>query len=480
MMENHNNKFLNEEPEVIDIEDDAEMEYFEEDPYRYKDSTYEIISKVAYLIGVSKRIFENENQPPKLDVYERLDQDKNARIIRHLCIIRNSIERGYKQISNKMRFEMKSIMSLPECVPAESVQQLSQDGISFYKASHTQLFQHIIEINRIISDRINNCKSLFPVWLNWDYLKRIFVMPNGLTKMGTEAASNTFYTNLSCYPYKMYINWVPQEQGNILYNDKKFVTLLYEWNGSEFTDYSKVSDAGIYVKGSIYDYIEDSKKVAVVVDCENSDPYKLSATFRNLDEAYTKKISSIILFDDVHTASAWRILEQYTSIPVQHVMTERVKENKSLVDIKLTARACQEHYVNNVDSFVIVSSDSDYWGLIESLPQARFLVMVERDSCSQDFKNALANSGIFYCYIDDFYSANAEDVKYEAIFKAMYQHIDKKVQLNINEMVEEALKVTRVEMPSSERNQFIAKYVKTMQMRIDANGDVILQLKSFK
>jgi hypothetical protein len=220
-----------------------------------------------------------------------------------------------------MRFEMKSIMSLPECVPSESVQQLSQDGISFYKASHTQLFQHIIEINRIISDRINNCKSLFPIWLNWDYLKRIFVMPNGLTKAGTEAAANTFYTNLNCYPYKMYINWIPREQGNILYNDKKFVTLLYDWNGSAFTDYSKVSDAGIYVKGSIYDYIEDSKKVAVVVDCENSDPYKLSATFRNLDEAYTKKISSIILFDDIHTASAWRILEQYTNIPVQHVMT---------------------------------------------------------------------------------------------------------------------------------------------------------------
>ena len=46
-MENHNNKFLNEEPEVIDIEDDAEMDYFEEDPYRFKDSTYEIVSKVA-------------------------------------------------------------------------------------------------------------------------------------------------------------------------------------------------------------------------------------------------------------------------------------------------------------------------------------------------------------------------------------------------------------------------------------------------
>ena len=133
-------------------------------------------------------------------------------------------------------------------------------------------------------------------------------MPNGLTEAGTKAAANTFYTNLNMYPYKVYINWNPQEQGNILYNDKKFVTLLYDWNGSVFTEYSKVSDAGSYVKGTIYDYIEGSEKVVVVVDCENSDPYKLSATLRNLDYTYTQKISSIILFDDVHTASAWGIL----------------------------------------------------------------------------------------------------------------------------------------------------------------------------
>ena len=48
--------------------------------------------------------------------------------------------------------------------------------------------------------------------------------------------------------------------------------------------------------------------------------------------------------DSVHTATAWRILENYTRIPVEHIMIERIKQNKSLVDIKLTARACQEHY----------------------------------------------------------------------------------------------------------------------------------------
>lgn len=59
--------------------------------------------------------------------------------------------------------------------------------------------------------------------------------------------------------------------------------------------------------------------------------------------------------------------ESFVKIPVEHIMIERLKQNKSLVDIKLTARACQEHYQKQVDSFVIVSSDSDYWGLISCL-----------------------------------------------------------------------------------------------------------------
>lgn len=35
----------------------------------YKDSTHEIVSAVAYLAGVPKRIFENEYDPPKLESY---------------------------------------------------------------------------------------------------------------------------------------------------------------------------------------------------------------------------------------------------------------------------------------------------------------------------------------------------------------------------------------------------------------------------
>ena len=158
-------------------------------------------------------------------------------------------------------------------------------------------------------------------------------------------------------------------------------------------------------------------------------------------------------------------------------MIERIKQNKSLVDIKLTARACQEHYKNDVDSFVIVSSDSDYWGLISSLPDAHFLVMIEREKCGPDMKEALADAGIFYCYLDDFYSGNSEDIKKNALFKEMYRWIDNSIHLNVNDMFDAALRNTRIEMSPAERRQFYEKHIKHMTLQIDENGNVGIELK---
>ena len=94
----------------------------------YKDSTYELVSKVAYLIGVPLRIFQNEREPPKIEIYDRLEQDKNARIIRNLCIIRTAIERNYRKINDIMRMEYRGLLSMPEILPMSSMQQLSNDG----------------------------------------------------------------------------------------------------------------------------------------------------------------------------------------------------------------------------------------------------------------------------------------------------------------------------------------------------------------
>ena len=136
-----------------------------------------------------------------------------------------------------------------------------------------------------------------------------------------------------------------------------------------------------------------------------------------------------------------------------------------------------EHYKNNVDSFVLVSSDSDYWGLISSLPDARFLVMIEREKCGPDMKAALANSGIFYCYIDDFYSGNSEAIKNSALFNELYRYLDDALKLNVNDMLDAAISATRITMTTQEKRQFYDKHIRQMKLVIDPNGNVSIELR---
>lgn len=436
----------------------------------------DIISRVAYLIGVPIRIFESEPEPPKLDIYKKLDANKPARIIRHLNIVKTDILHNYGRIKLSMQTEAKSIYGIPEYIPEQSLSQLSADGVPLSAARN--VVDCLTEINRIISDRINNCKDLFPIWLSWPYLKDIFITPDGLTKDGIAEAVRLYYTFRDLYPYQMYINWLPTSEGNILHSDQKFVELLYCWHGDVFSDLSKVTDAGVPIKNGIYDFLDESKKALIIVDCENSDPYKLCATLRHLDSKALEKISKIVLYDDVHSASAWAILENYISTPVEHIMIERVKKDKSLVDIRLTAGACKSYYEDNVDSFILVSSDSDYWGLISSLPSARFLVMVERDNISGSMREAMDSAGIFYCYLDDFYSGDGSDLKLNAIIHEVYRYLDNAVQLNVYDMLDHAFQVTRAEMSEAERQQFFSKYIRPMHLEIRDNGDVEIRLQS--
>lgn len=447
----------------------------------YKNSTRIIVSYVAYLIGVRKPIFENPHEPPQLEIYEKLEKDTNAKIIRELCRLRCGIERNFGKINEKMRHEFRTIQTLGDLVPLDALNYLAMEGLSIIKKKNTLPVDYIIEINRYICDRINNCRELFPIWVDWNYIRELFIMPNGLSVQGTKAAADLFYSNRDRYPYQMYINWNPRDDGNILFNDKKFLTLLYRQNGNIFEDVSRVTDAGEGVKKNIYDFIGESKKVVLVVDCENSDPYKLIATLKNLDADQISKITKIILYNDVHASTAWKLFEKHArGIVVDHIMTERVKDSKSLVDMKLSNGVFKEFYANLVDSFIIAASDSDYWALIEDLPEANFLVMLEWSKCGPDIKNALESRKIFYCYIDDFCTGNSNDIKIEALLGEVRAYLDR-VPLsrwNVKEMLQIVYHNTRVTMTDAEENQFYNTYIKPMSLVIDPQtGAVSLRFR---
>ena len=55
----------------------AEPVAIEQDAKDFPNSTFTVISKVAYLIGVPKRFFENEHASPKIEIYQSMDRSRS-------------------------------------------------------------------------------------------------------------------------------------------------------------------------------------------------------------------------------------------------------------------------------------------------------------------------------------------------------------------------------------------------------------------
>lgn len=52
-----------------------------------------------------------------MEYYEAMDREKNARLIRNLCMVRTAIEQNYGKINDRFRNDTKNLHTLPEYVP---------------------------------------------------------------------------------------------------------------------------------------------------------------------------------------------------------------------------------------------------------------------------------------------------------------------------------------------------------------------------
>lgn len=75
----------------------------------YPNQTFDIVSKVGYLIGVNRDNFEGTTGW-RAEIYEGLDQRRDARIIRNLCLIRTMLFRNFMKISTAMLYDLKISM----------------------------------------------------------------------------------------------------------------------------------------------------------------------------------------------------------------------------------------------------------------------------------------------------------------------------------------------------------------------------------
>ena len=464
----------------MEIEDSVQQQYTTQQPpgtsaYSYTDyrnPTYHIVSLVGYLIGVDKQFFSPPGEH-RLDVavFEKTEMIKNARIIRNLCRIRTGFEKNYPAIRHAFKYEIKNIGSLPDLIPSDAVNALSQDGVKIYR-SRPDADEYIITINRELSNRISSIQPLFPEWVNWKYIRDLFLMPGGTKQEGIKQAGFEYNKNRNKYPFQCYINWRGGENGNILHCDEKFVTLLYESWEDHFENISLVRDVGNITKADIYNFLAEAGKAIMVVDCENSDPIKLAAALSSLSPSSKDKVSKILLFDSEYTTASWNILAQAGNFPIEHVTVLRLYEKKSQVDMTLATRTCKEVYTNGVDSVILVSSDSDYWALIQSLSDIDFLVMVERSKCGIEIRNALEQREIVYCFLDDFCTNASYTIKTTTLLTEIRSRLDAALNVNVNDMLNDAIHNTWVQMTPKERQAFFDRYIKTMRLSIEGDGSL--------
>ena len=458
----------------------VQFESYEESKSKYGER-FELVTKMIFLLGIEeKELDENKKLEGRFDgvLFNSLYENKDAKIIRDLCRLRLRIMLSAKNIRQKIKFENISLFAMPEYVPQDSLQSLKEQGIDLYGLRlHMQDAE--IEINRRISERIENCRTLFPEWLKWEYVKDLFIMPGGMTKEGLlKEVNEKYYPNKPKYPYRLYFNWKePSDSGNVFYNDEKFTSLLYHWNGDEFSDISKVKDIQEDTRRRIRQFFEDGEKITVVADCENSDPYALCAALKGMDAECLAKVSSIILYDDPHTSSAWDKLQEYVGLPVKHIEVERVTTGKSLVDGHLMVGICQEAFLSNTDSFVLAASDSDYWTIINALSDRKFLVLMERDKTGLPMKEKLKEHSISYCFLDDFYDGGDRDIRTKILLDSIMGNIHNRISINIKDEVKKAIQETRVKMEDSEIETFMKRRLKTWAAEVDNDWTLQLKLK---
>lgn len=473
---------------MTDCRIDKAIEYFEDD---IRDDNFEnyrktIVTTMAFLIGVPEEKVTSEN---RFDIteFEKLKTDDNAKIIRNLCKLRTQFLRNYKNIDDAKKFQMRPLESMSEYLDIDAIKYLRSQNIEVNITNAKSPTVYIAYINQYIVDNIEKIKPLIPDWIKFEYIKSLFLIPGGYAgHNGVNIRSDykkifdvifeigkTYAAQRSDYPFQMYIHWPKmfrETDGNILYNDLKFLKLLYAANGDSFQAGRYVIDAKETTKENVYYFLNEAENVAIFVDCENVDPYAFASTILNLNNDELSKIKKIVLYDDVNTSTAWDYIADIINIPVEKKDIERILDNKSLVDITMTAGVCEEYYKYNVESIILASSDSDFWALIKQLPNARFLVLNEFRKTSNAIIDQLDKHHIQHCFMSDFAQDKVQQFKSDVLYLGLMKRIKMFNQtgnfgtLDIDNLLQELFYEADIDGAESQLNRekeaFFKKYLK--------------------
>lgn len=448
-----------------------------EDRSAYRNYSKNIALTVGFLLGVSdeslmKRL---DNSEEYLPIKEALEKNEDAVAIRHLNNIRSNLILHFKEVSLNLRNMNATFTPLDRMdLFKDDFKVLNRMSI-YIITGKPDINEYLKRINNEIIRRIDKIEKLFPDWVRFKHIRTMFIMPNNI-----EEESKKFQVYQSLYPFQRYFYWrEPFDCGYILSTDRDLLTVIYR-NGNEiFTDGDRVCDASDNVKNNINEFINSASKIQVFIDGENADPYRFASAIESLKDHEIEKINKIVVYyDSEHTTKAWTMLKHFTyGVEVETVPVERIVENKSLVDHRLVMGVSKAIYKEDVDSIILVSSDSDFWSVIDASEDVRYLVMVESEKCGHEFKNLLRDKDVFYCYLDRFITPD-DDKFFKIVFKHELEKIisDNFSLGNARELLSSVLHSCRAGVSKAEEDMLFEKYIKTLSLRINADGNFVLEI----
>ena len=493
--------------DALVIEEIAATEPEVKEPVPFDNYSKKYVTLVGYLIGVDEGIITKDLFDKTY--LEKIRYDKSIEIIRALSRLRLNFLRAYEKIHKaKIADIFINFDKMEDVIDVDSLRYLKTQGIDALRSGigSNEFTKHILNINQLIEENVDNIRSYIPEWIKWEYIKNIFIMPDcacgqnecyykdkkrtqqKITKV--HEIRKDYYNNVNFYPYHVYLNWNrkkrDEESGNILFNDAKFFSKLYASNGDVFKAHRYVINAKETVKVSVYDFVKKANNVAIFVDCENVDPYNFAATLKNLEEQRISKIKKVVLYDDVHTTNAWDLLQDVLRLNVEHEEVERVKQDKSLVDHALTLGVAKAVYKENMDSIIIASSDSDFWSLVKYLPEVNFLVMNERRITSSTVIEKLDENCIPHCYMDEFAQDAIQPYKNKVLERNLLDVINHFNEtgyfeyLSVDELLENVFNKSNIKgdkgQIDKEKENFYKKYLRKLKIMITPGEERVIQM----
>ena len=356
----------------------------------------EIVSKIAYLIGV-KDIHLNQFDESTINTIKK---SSDCYLIRRLCQFRTTLLLHFSEIERDLKRTSGRISETDRCRELYD-SLLTKNGLDF-ELYNSNVKEYINRVNEEIESRIDSVGYLFPSTEQndeWSIIRDIFIFPiNNL-----EQERKKYINSREVYPFMCYINWTPQKAGNILDNDSKFMLILYSNNGKEYI-VPKES-----MMNSIYNYSVKCNRLVICVDCENIDYISFYTAITQLKAELLNKIERVILFNDSSLKLGWNFYSIDLPIEIERIECPRIQDNKSTLDVKMASYITALHYRDGIDGFILATSDSDYWGLIDAISStAKFFIWGEKEKISEKNISALDRNNIPYCMLDDF---NNEEIR---------------------------------------------------------------------